>query len=234
MNNQAIIRTERVAKIYNAGRVDEVKAVDEVTVTVAKGRITVLKGPSGSGKTSLLSLLGCMCRPTSGKIIVGDRDVAKLPEKFLTAIRRDIYGFIFQQFNLVRDITVIQNVTLPLYPLDMDMADMENRACGILERLDIINKKNTKIRDLSGGAQQRVAISRALINEPEIILADEPTAHLDTRLSEEFIRIMARLNEQGKTIIIATHDPLIYDNPIVDTVIGMRDGKAADISSTIE
>ncbi|MEN8190075.1 MAG: ABC transporter ATP-binding protein [Thermodesulfobacteriota bacterium] len=225
MSDTAIIKTEQVSKVYNSGKVDQVRAVDDVSVAIKEGDLTVIKGPSGSGKTSLLSLLGCMCRPTSGRIIVGDRDVAKLPEKFLTEIRRDTFGFIFQQFNLVRDINVTQNVTLPLYPSDMDMADMATRACEILDSLDILSKKSTKVRDLSGGEQQRVAIARALVNEPGIILADEPTAHLDTNLSEEFIRIMKGLNEQGKTIIIATHDPLVYDNPIVNTVIEMRDGK---------
>lgn len=229
MNDKVIIRTESVSKIYHADRVDEVTAVADVTIEVNKGDIMVLKGPSGSGKTSLLSLLGCMCRPTSGKIIVGGRDVAKLPEKFLTGIRRDTYGFIFQQFNLIRDIKVIENVTLPLYPSDMDMGDMEKRAVAILDSLNILAKKNVKVRELSGGEQQRVAIARALINEPKIILADEPTAHLDTKLSEEFIRIIRELNTQGKTIIIATHDPLVYEKPFIDKVIEMRDGKVREL-----
>lgn len=225
MTDTTIIHTENVSKIYHAGMQDEVTAVDNVTVEVNQGQLLVLKGPSGSGKTSLLSLLGCMCRPTSGKIVINDRDVAKLPEKFLTGIRRDIFGFIFQQFNLVRDITVHENVTLPLYPSDLDMKEIDARAETILDSLDIGNKKKRKVRDLSGGEQQRVAIARALINEPSIILADEPTAHLDTKLSEEFIRIIRELNEQGKTVIIATHDPLVFDKPFIDKVIEMRDGK---------
>ncbi len=229
MNDKAIITTENISKIYHGGKVDQVIAVDNVTVAIMKGSCTVLKGPSGSGKTSLLSLLGCMCRPTSGGIIVNDKNVAKLPEKFLAMIRRDTYGFIFQQFNLVRDISVSENVTLPLYPSDMDMATMETRGDAILDSLNILSKKNVKVRDLSGGEQQRVAIVRALINEPKIILADEPTAHLDTKLSEEFIEIMRKLNDQGKTIIIATHDPLVYENPFVDTVIEMCDGKVQEL-----
>jgi len=225
MNDKTIIRTKSVSKIYHAGMVDEVTAVDSVTMAINIGDVTVIKGPSGSGKTSLLSLLGCMCRPTMGKIFVGQKDVAKLPEKFLTGIRRDTFGFIFQQFNLVRDISVIDNVMLPLYPSDMDMDDMDDRASEILDNLNIVEKKKVKVRELSGGEQQRTAIARALINEPKIILADEPTAHLDTRLSEEFIRIINKLNSQGKTIIIATHDPLIYENPFVHKVVEMCDGR---------
>lgn len=226
---KSIIHTENISKIYNTGMVDEVIAVDDVSVEIEEGSLTVLKGPSGSGKTSLLSLLGCMCRPTSGKIMVEGRDVAKLPEKFLTAIRRDTYGFIFQQFNLIRDISVIENVTLPLYPSDVDMGKMEKLAEAILDSLDILRKKAAKVRDLSGGEQQRVAIARALMNEPKIVFADEPTAHLDTALSEEFIQIMRKLNGEGKTIIIATHDPLVYERSFIDRIIEMRDGKVTDM-----
>ncbi len=227
--NKTIIQTENISKIYNDGQVDEVTAVDDVTVAIEEGSLTVLKGPSGSGKTSLLSLLGCMCRPTSGKIIVDGRDVAKLPEKFLTGIRRDTYGFIFQQFNLIRDISVIENVTLPLYPSEVDMDQMDKRAESILESLAVLHKKRAKIRDLSGGEQQRIAIARALINEPKIIFADEPTAHLDTALSEEFIQIMKKLNKEGKTLIIATHDPLVYERSFIDRIIEMRDGQVKEL-----
>jgi len=226
--SKAIIKTESISKIYNAGLVDEVIAVNDVSVEIEEGSLTVLKGPSGSGKTSLLSLLGCMCRPTSGKIVVEGRDVAKLPEKFLTAIRRDTYGFIFQQFNLIRDISVIENVTLPLYPSEVNMGKMEKRAETILDSLNILRKRAAKVRDLSGGEQQRVAIARALMNKPKIIFADEPTAHLDTALSEEFIQIMQELNGEGKTIIIATHDPLVYERSFIDTIIEMRDGKVME------
>lgn len=229
MSNKTIIRTENVSKIYHIDRVDEVTAVDQVTVEVKENELTVVKGPSGSGKTSLLSLLGCMCRPTAGKILIKGRDVAKLPERFLTGIRRDTYGFIFQQFNLIRDISVLENVTLPLYPSERDITDMVNRACSILDSLNILPKKNSRVRDLSGGEQQRVAIARALINEPQIIFADEPTAHLDTKLSEEFIQIIKELNTQGKTIIIATHDPLVYGKSFVDRVIEMRDGRVKEL-----
>ncbi len=219
-----IITTEGVSKIFNPGLPDELTAVKNVSVAIARGKVTVLQGPSGSGKTTLLSLLGCMSRPSMGRIMVNNRDVAKLPERFLTAIRRSTFGFIFQQFNLIRGITVLENVMLPLYPLDTPLKEIERRAVNILDDLNLLHKKEVTIQRLSGGEQQRVAIARALINEPEIILADEPTAHLDTHLSHELIEILMGLNRNGKTIVIATHDPVVAEHDFVDTIITMRDG----------
>lgn len=225
-----IIRTEKVSKVYNPGLPDEMKAVSDVSVRIKRGEVAVLKGPSGSGKTSLLSLIGCMSRPTEGSISVNGKDVAKLPERFLTGIRQKTFGFIFQQLNLIRDISVIENVMLPLYPTEVKFTVIRKRAEGILEKLGVLKKETSKVQMLSGGEQQRVAIARALINEPEIILADEPTAHLDTALSEDLIRILHALQKNGKTIIIATHDPLVYARDFVDRLIEMRDGAVREVS----
>ncbi|QWR78872.1 ABC transporter ATP-binding protein [Candidatus Magnetomonas plexicatena] len=205
------------------------RALTDVSFEVFRGEFVVFKGPSGSGKTTLLGQIGCMSRPTSGKIIVGQRDVAKLPERFLTEIRRSTFGFIFQQFNLIKGITVLENVMLPLYPLIMPYSEIKERANNVLEQLNIIHKKDFKTKQLSGGEQQRVAIARALINNPEIILADEPTAHLDTKLSNDFLEIIHTLNHQGKTIIIASHDPLVYDSPHVMKTVEMRDGLLKEV-----
>jgi putative ABC transport system ATP-binding protein len=224
-----VIRTDKVSKVFNPDMPDEIKAVTDISIEINRGEIAVFKGPSGSGKTSLLSLIGCMTRPTEGRIIVNSKDVAKLPERFLTSIRQKTFGFVFQQFNLIRDISVIENVMLPLYPTDIKLSSIKKRAESILEKLDIYKKKNYRVQRLSGGEQQRVAIARALINEPEIILADEPTAHLDTKLSEELIHIFYNLREEGKTIIIATHDPLIYEREIVDRLVEMRDGMVKEV-----
>lgn len=220
----AVITTEGVKKVFNAGLADEVLAVDNVSVAIPRGGITVLKGPSGSGKTTLLGLLGCMSRPTEGKIIVQGKDVAKLPERFLTNVRRKTFGFIFQHFNLIRGLTVSENVMLPLYPTEIATREMVRRMEEILNKLDLTSKRRVKVQNLSGGQQQRVAIARALINEPAVILADEPTAHLDTKLSEDFLNIVSELNMDGKTFVIASHDPLVYDKPYIDYVIEMRDG----------
>jgi putative ABC transport system ATP-binding protein len=221
---QTVIEASRVSKVFNPGMADEVKAVTDATLTINRAEVTVLKGPSGSGKTTLLSLLGCMSRPTVGSITINDKDVAKLPERFLAQIRRETFGFIFQQFNLIKDISVLENVMLPLYPLTVGLREIRTRAESILDDLNIAHKTNVKVQHLSGGEQQRVAIARALINRPQILLADEPTAHLDTTLSHELLDILQTMNDEGKVIIIGTHDPLVYESSFVDSVIEMRDG----------
>ena len=224
-----LIAMEQVSKVFNPGMPDEMKAVSNVSLEIRKGELVVLKGPSGSGKTSLLGLMGCMSRPTEGRIIVNGRDVAKLPERFLTMIRRKEFGFIFQQFHLIRGISVLENVMLPLYPTHAKMADIRNRAEDLLEKLNILHKKDFKVQRLSGGEQQRVAIARALINEPEGVLADEPTAHLDTKLSEDLIQTMMQLSREGKTVIIASHDPIVYEKPFIDKIVEMRDGIVKEV-----
>lgn len=228
----AFIEVDNVVKIYNPGLADELTAVHAASLSIESGDVAVLTGPSGSGKTSLLSLIGCMARPTSGRIFVDGKDVVKLPERFLTNIRRQAFGFIFQQFHLLRELTVLENVLLPLFPLAVGTRAMNERALPILERLKIDNKKHLQVKKLSGGEQQRVAIARALINRPRIIIADEPTAHLDRKLAQEFIETLARLNHEGKTIIIATHDPFVHDNPLVTKSIVMRDGQIERIDTT--
>jgi putative ABC transport system ATP-binding protein len=219
-----LIATEDVTKVYNPRRPDEVVAVAGVSLAVRAGEALVLEGPSGSGKTSLLSLIGCMSRPTSGRIVVADRDVAKLPENLLTEVRRRRFGFIFQQFNLIAGLSVIDNVLLPLYPVTMGLTEMRDRGRRVLERLDLDGKRHRKVRVLSGGEQQRVAIARALVNDPEVIVADEPTAHLDRKLSEELLQILAELKADGRTLLVATHDPLVFEHPLVDRRLSMRDG----------
>jgi putative ABC transport system ATP-binding protein len=221
----SLIEVEKVSKIYNPGKADELTALKAASLSIDSGEVAVLTGPSGSGKTSLLSLIGCMARPTEGKVFVDGKDVVKLPERFLTDIRRQKFGFIFQQFHLIRELTVLDNVLLPLFPLDISARKMNERALPILQGLKIDNKKNLKVKKLSGGEQQRVAIARALINRPQIIIADEPTAHLDRKLAQEFIETLTQLNREGKTIIIATHDPFIHDNQLVNKTIVMRDGQ---------
>lgn len=222
---ETLIRTEDVTKVYNPRRPDEVVAVDRVSVRVTRGEVVALNGPSGSGKTSLLSLIGCMARPTSGRIVVDGSDVAKLAEGALTQVRRRIFGFIFQKLNLISDVSVLENVMLPLYPTGIRTAEIRERAESALSGLGLGDKIRRKARSLSGGEQQRVAIARALVNRPEIIVADEPTAHLDRALSDELMSILENLHRDGKTFIISTHDAMIFDHPIVDRVIAMRDGR---------
>ena len=226
-----MIRSRDVSKIFNAGRPNEFRALDGVSVDIDLKDVTILKGPSGSGKTTLLGILGCMARPTSGRIFLGDTEITSLPERFLTGIRLKTFGFIFQQFNLIKGITALENVMIPAFPTGEKHAPLKRRALETLEMFNMGHKAEAKIEWLSGGEAQRVAIARALINRPKIIIADEPTAHLDTRLSHEFMEIMRTLKAEGKAIILASHDPIVYDSDLGDRIIEMRDGLLVEGSS---
>ncbi|MDD1616356.1 MAG: ABC transporter related, partial [Methylococcaceae bacterium NSP1-2] len=154
--------------------------------------------------------------------------ITSLPERFLTEIRRKTFGFIFQQPNLIKGISVLDNVMLPAYPLGEKRSHLKAKALHGLAELDLSTKANSKIEWLSGGEAQRVSIVRALINNPSIIIADEPTAHLDTKLSYRFMEIVEKFKADGKTVIITSHDPLVYDSAMVDCVVNLRDGKIED------
>jgi len=220
-----VIELHNIRKVFNAGKSNELTAVDGVNLAIADGQITVLKGPSGSGKTTLLSVVGCMTRPTAGRVILRDREITSLPERFLTAIRRRTFGFIFQQFNLLRGISVLENVMLPAYPNGENHGALRDRAAGLLAMFNLADKSEAPVEWLSGGEAQRVAIARALVNNPAVIIADEPTAHLDSRLSREFMDIMQSFKTRGKTVIIASHDPIVYESAAVDRIVEMRDGR---------
>ena len=223
-----MIKLTNIKKVFNAGKPNEFTAIDGVSVSIAFKQVTVLKGPSGSGKTSLLSILGCMARPTAGRIMLGDREMSSLPERFLTEIRRRTFGFIFQQFNLIKGLTALENVMIPAYPEGEKYAALKKRALALLGMFDLDRKAASKVEWLSGGEAQRVAIARALVNNPSVIIADEPTAHLDTKLSREFMQIVTRLKDEGKTILMASHDPLVHEAATIDRVIGMRDGRIVE------
>ncbi|MCX5882476.1 MAG: ABC transporter ATP-binding protein [Deltaproteobacteria bacterium] len=220
-----MIQLQNIRKVFNAGKPNEFVAIQGVDLSIDSRKATVLKGPSGSGKTTLLSILGCMARPTSGRITLKEREITSLPERFLTDIRRKTFGFMFQQFHLIKGITALENVMIPAYPGGEKHAALQKRATGLLDLLNLSHKTSAKVEWLSGGEAQRIAIARALINDPAIIIADEPTAHLDTHLSREFMEIMRQLKEQGKTLLIASHDPIVYESDVIDRIIDMRDGK---------
>ncbi|PNU20559.1 ABC transporter ATP-binding protein [Geothermobacter hydrogeniphilus] len=219
-----MVQLENVIKVYNPRRPDRVEALRGLSLRIPAQGVSVLRGPSGSGKSSLLSLIGCMARPTSGRVLIEGREVSRLPERFLTEVRRETFGFIFQQFNLVRALSVRENVLLPLYPLAEGFAAMRRRADRLLEQFGLADKARRRVATLSGGEQQRVAIARALINNPRIIIADEPTAHLDSRLSGELLTALQQLAVEGRTVIIATHDRLAAEHPMVDRRFELRDG----------
>lgn len=219
-----MIELKSVTKTFNSGKPNEFTALRDVNLEITGRKLTVLRGPSGSGKTTLLSILGCMSRPTSGRITFQEQELTSLPERFLAEIRRSSFGFIFQQFNLIKGITALENVMLPAYPNGEKRSALEERAAGLLGSFSLAHKADAKVEWLSGGEAQRVAIARALINDPVVIIADEPTAHLDTKLSREFMDSMRKLKQEGRTILMASHDPLVYDSAFVDRIVDVRDG----------
>jgi len=220
-----MIHLQNIRKVFNAGQPNEFVAIEGVHLSIDSHLVTALKGPSGSGKTTLLSLLGCMARPTSGRITLQEREITSLPERFLTEIRRETFGMIFQQFNLIKGLTALENVMLPAYPKGEKHAILKRRAMDLLALLNLTGKALVRVEWLSGGEAQRTAIARALINNPAIVIADEPTAHLDSALSLEFMEIMRQLKANGKTILIASHDPIVYASDVVDRMVEIRDGK---------
>ena len=223
-----LVVVEDVTKTYHRGAPDEVRAVRGVSLSVGRGEVLVLEGPSGSGKTSLLSIFGCMSRPTSGQVTVDGRPVSRLSEVALTSVRRSTFGFIFQHLYLLPDLSVEDNIALPLVPTEVSAAEIKERVDRILDALAIGHRRTALVRRISGGEQQRTAIARALINRPAILIADEPTAHLDSALSAELLDILAGLNEAGMTIIIATHDPRVIGHPVVDRRLMIMDGEVVD------
>ncbi len=237
-----MIELINVTRTFNQGKQNQFTAVNDVSMTIQRGKLTVLKGPSGSGKTTLLALIGCMARPTSGKITLkgvttsfftpaassDTLDITSLPERFLTEIRRHSFGFIFQQFNLVKGISALENIMLPAYTTGEHHHHFRQRALNLMEKFSIIRHAASPVEWLSGGELQRVAIARALINSPAIIVADEPTAHLDSVLSREFMATIELLQDEGRTILIASHDPLVYNAACINTVVSMRDGQIND------
>src|SRR3989337_2341268 len=202
----ARIELKEVRKVFHAGKPNEFCALDGITAAIEPGRTTVLKGPSGSGKTTLLSIVGCMARPTSGRIFLGGREISSLPERFLTEIRRKTFGFIFQQFHLIKGLTALENVMIPAYPLGEKSEALRDRAMGLLDLLEVGHRARTNVEWLSGGEAQRVAIGRALITDPATLIADEPTAHLDSRVSREVMEIVRRLGNGGKNAGNPRHD----------------------------
>jgi len=224
-----MIELQSVNKFYNLGQPNEVQALYDVNLFIEKNSMVCLRGASGSGKSTLLSIIGCIFPPTSGRAAVAGKQLARLPDRFMTIHRRQSIGFIFQQFNILPALTVENNITLPLLPLGVSPAERRQRAGELIERLGLGHRRNFPAGQVSGGELQRVAIARALINNQPIILADEPTAHLDTGLSQEFMRIMVDLKKAGKTIVIASHDPLVSEHPGIDTIIDVKDGRV-DVS----
>jgi len=218
------ITVSNVDKIYNSTKENAFYALKQISFEVDTGEIVILKGVSGSGKSTLLSLIGGLSKPSSGDIIVEGEAIAKLPDRLASRYRHERVGFIFQSFNLLNGLNVYQNVMAPLMLSEWSGSQMEAKIDQALQIANIAHKKGQKVSDLSGGEKQRCAIARALVMNPPIILADEPTANLDTHNSLMFIEILKTFKAMGKTVLIATHDVLFEETDVIDRCIHMKDG----------
>ena len=219
-----MIELKNITKIYEVSNSDKVEALRGVNLHIREGELVVLKGVSGSGKSTILSLIAALSKPTTGEVIVDEKKISKLPDSFASIYRRDNIGFIFQKYNLITNLSVKENILLPLIPLNPDAIELDKKVDAVMQRFQILHKKDVVVKNLSGGEQQRVAIARANVNNPKIIIADEPTANLDERLSLHFIEILKELKLLGKTVVVATHDPLFFDLDFVDTEIEVHNG----------
>ena len=205
MPSEEIVRLEGVTKVYRMGKV-EVQALRGVNLSVKRGEFIAILGPSGSGKSTLLNMIGCLDKPTSGKVFIDGKDTSRLNENELAALRREKIGFVFQQFNLIHTLNALENVALPMLFAGIRRAERMKRARELLEKVGLSHRIYHKPMELSGGEQQRVAIARALANNPEIIVADEPTGNVDTDAGNAIMEIFEQLNEERRTIILVTHD----------------------------
>lgn len=216
-----VVNLQNVTKAYTMGG-KKFYALYDISLRVRKGEFFIIMGPSGSGKSTLMHIIGCLDRPTKGKVIIDGVDTSKVSEKKLAEIRNKRIGFIFQTFNLMPRMSALKNVALPLVFAGISKAEREERAKKMLKKVGLERRMYHMPSELSGGERQRVAIARALINSPSIILADEPTGNLDIATSEEIMNILQSLNKEGKTIIMVTHDSLmaVYGKKIVRMIDG--------------
>ena len=220
MTTQPTIAVTGLTKLFNAGTHAEVAAVRDVSLSVAHSEIVLIMGPSGSGKTTLLTMLGGLLKPTRGSIVLQGKDIGTLSDGQRTKLRRTSIGFIFQSFNLLENLTAIENVIVGSF----QRSDARTRAGELLTKLGVEKRAHAKPKELSGGERQRVAIARALVNNPAIILADEPTANLDRSHGHEVMKLLCSIGcEQGKSIVIVSHDERIKD--VANRVITIEDGK---------
>jgi len=223
--SRPVIEIENLIRIYRMGESD-VRALDGVTLTVEPGEFLAVMGPSGSGKSTFMNILGCLDRPTAGRYVLEGIDVSSLDRDARAEIRNDKIGFVFQSFNLLSRTSALENVELPLlYSRKGHLSGPEAvaRAKKCLERVGLADRWDHTSAQLSGGQQQRVAIARSLVNDPAILLADEPTGNLDSRTSEEVMAIFQALNDEGKTVVLITHEPDIADH--AKRIVTFRDGK---------
>lgn len=222
--NHVFVQTRNLQKIYKMGEV-EVKALAGVDLTIPQNAFSLIMGPSGSGKSTLLYLLGGLDRPTIGQISINGKEIDELDENELAVYRRQWVGFIFQSFNLIPSMTALENVALPMRFMHSSRRKRHERARELLDKVDLSDRAHHKPTELSGGQQQRVAIARALVNDPRLILADEPTGNLDTASGESIMELLAKLHADGATVLVVSHDTRLRN--YATRVIQILDGRIA-------
>lgn len=216
-----IIRTSEISKIYQMGT-QTVNALQSISITINKGEYVAFMGPSGSGKSTLMNIVGCLDTPTDGTYVLNNKDVSHMTENELADVRNKEIGFVFQTFNLLPRATALENVALPLIYAGFGKSDRQDKAMETLENVGLADRADHKPNELSGGQRQRVAIARALVNDPSIILADEPTGNLDSKTSYDIMDLFHDLHENGNTIIMVTHEDDIAH--YAHRIVRLRDG----------
>ncbi len=223
-----VIELKDIQKTYRIGE-SEFAVLKGINLQIEEGEFIALMGPSGSGKSTLMNIVGCLDRPTSGRFLLQRQDINQTSDDELARIRRVELGFIFQTFNLIGRISVLKNVEIPMMLSGVSREKRKDRALRLLESVGIAHRINFSPQNISGGEKQRVAIARALANDPKIIIADEPTGNLDLKNSNEVMKILSNLNQEGRTIIMVTHNPEITEN--CSRVIRLRDGRILESAS---
>ena len=218
-----MIETINLTKIYNKGKKHQVEAVSEANIVAKNGEITALVGPSGCGKTTLMSMIGQLLTPTTGKVMIDSEDITAYSDLWKAKFRRDNIGFVFQHINLLPNLNALDNVLIPLISHDVDMAAYKKPALELLDNLGLSERATFMVEQLSGGQQQRVAVARALITKPKIIIADEPLTFVDAESAQRIVEFFKKLREEGKTICISTHVSDLAQ--LADKTYKLKDGK---------
>ncbi len=223
MVQKTLIKIDNVWKKYDMGKADPLIVLKGINININKGEFLAIVGPSGSGKSTMVNVVGALDKPSYGDIYLREKNISDMSESSLAALRGRTIGFIFQQFNLLPNLTALQNVMLPMEIINIPEVNARERATELLEALGLENRLNHKPNELSGGQKQRVAIARALSNEPEVILADEPTGNLDSKTGKFVVEFLEKLNKKGKTIVLVTHDQELVK--YAKRIIYLKDGK---------
>jgi putative ABC transport system ATP-binding protein len=221
--SETIIRMDNVWKKYDMGKAEPLIVLREINLEIIKGEFIAITGPSGSGKSTMVNIVGALDKPSFGAVYLKGENISKMGESSLAFLRGKTIGFIFQQFNLLPTLTALQNVMLPIEVINEPESKARERAEELLNLLGLGERMNHKPNELSGGQQQRVAIARSLANDPEVILADEPTGNLDSRTGQFIMDFLGRLNKEGKTIVLITHDVELVN--YAKRIVHIRDGK---------